>query len=86
MKLFEVQMSKDILLRNSIGRTVSAKGMASIMNKLYGTNFDMTDTTPYVRAFNNSLSGARDEKTAELAWKRLYQELSHPNKRPPPDE
>lgn len=86
MKLFEVSMSRDALLRNSLGRTVTAKGMAAMLNKLFGANFEMADTTPYVRVFNQALASATDEKSAERVWKRLYQELSHANKRVLPND
>lgn len=85
MKLFEVSLSRDVLLRNSLGRTVSAKQMAATLNKLFGSEFGIGDTTPYVRSFNQALVSADDEKTAELVWKRLFQELSHANKRTGPD-
>ena len=86
MKLFEISVPRDVLLRNTLGRTVSAKQMAAVLNKLFGADFGINDTTPYVRSFNQALSSATDEKSAENTWKRLYSELSHANKRTPPTE
>lgn len=86
MKLYEVSISRDVLLRNSLGRTVSAKQMAATLNKLFGSDFEMADTGPYVRSFNQALMSANDEKSAENTWKRLYMELSHANKRTLPDD
>ena len=85
MKLFEVSLTKGILIRNSLGRTVSAKQMAATLNNLFGSKFGIGDTTPYVRSFNQALVSADNEKDAEIVWNRLFQELSHANKRKLPD-
>jgi hypothetical protein len=85
-KLFEVSLSRDAILRNSLGRTVSARQMAATLNKLFNARFGLGDTTPYVRSFNQALASATDEKGAENVWKRLYMELSHANKRTLPDD
>ncbi len=89
MRLNEVTVSTDVLIRNTIGKMLTAKVMVSVLNRIYKANFELNDTTPYVRAFNQAMESVdpRDElNQAKQLWHKLYQELSHANKRTPPSE
>ena len=86
MKLFEVTMSREAILRSSIGQVVSAKGMVHVLHKLFGSKFKLQDVTPYVRAFNQAFKSATTADEAEQVWNKLNSELSHARKRQLPDE
>jgi len=90
MKLNEVtEVSTDTLIRNSIGRLLTSKAMVSILNRIYKTTFEQSHTTPYVRAFNQAMKSVdplNGLDQAKQLWHKLYLELSHTNKRTPPDE
>jgi len=86
MKLLQEMVKKDVVLRSTLGKTVSAKGMIHILAKLFDSNFKLQDVTPYVRALNRALQDATNADQAQQVWSRLHSELVHTNKRPPPDE
>lgn len=90
MKLNEVtEVSTDTLIRNTIGKMLTAKVMVSVLNRIYKANFKMGHTTPYVRAFNQAMESVDPVNGLDQAkqiWHKLYLELSHTNKRTPPDE
>ncbi len=88
MRLNEVAVSTDTLIRNTIGKMLTARVMVSVLNRIYKANFKLDDTTPYVRAFNQAMESVdpRDGlKQAKQIWHKLYLELSHANKRTLPD-
>lgn len=86
MKLLREMVGRSVVLRSTIGKTVSAKGMVHVLAKLFGSNFKLQDVTPYVRALNQALTSAQTEEQAEQVWKRLHSELTHSRKRSLPDE
>ena len=86
MKLLQEMVSKNVVLRSTLGKTVSAKGMVHILAKLFGTDFKLQDVTPYVRAVNQALQSATSSEQAEQVWHRLHSELVHANKRSLPIE
>ncbi len=86
MKLLREMVGKGVVLRSTIGKTVSAKGMVHVLAKLYGANYKLQDVTPYVRALNQALQSVQTEDQAAQVWQRLQSELSHTRKRSLPDE
>lgn len=86
MKLLQEMVRKDVILRSTLGKTVSAKGMIHVLAKLFDANFKLQDVTPYVRAANQALQDATNAEQAHQVWSRLHQELVHSNKRSLPDE
>lgn len=86
MKLNEVTVGTDVLIRNTIGKMLTARAMVSVLNKIYRTNFKLDHTTPYVRAFNQAMESVNDLDQAKQIWHKLYLELSHANKRTLPDD
>ena len=86
MKLNEVTVSTDTLIRNSIGRLLTSKAMVSVLNKVYKTNLSELDTAPYVRSFNQAMESVTSLDQAKQIWHKLFQELSHANKRTLPNE
>ncbi len=86
MKLFEVTMSDDTMIRNTIGRTMSAEGLVIMLGRLFDLNFSLEVVTPYLRSFNEALQGIdRSSETAvqdaKSLWNRFASELTHPKKR-----
>lgn len=87
MKLFEVtKLGPDTIIRNSIGRVLSAKSISSVLNSVFGQQFSLEDVAPYVRSFNEAMqdvdpSNPNAVKVAQHLWSRLASELSHPKKR-----
>lgn len=86
MKLLQEMVGRSVILRSTLGKTVSAKGIIHILNKLFGSNFKLQDVVPYVRALNQALKSVQSEVQAEQVWKRLHSELIHANKRTLPDD
>ena len=86
MKLFEVMMSREAILRSTVGQMVSAKGMVHVLHKLFGSEFKLQDVAPYVRAFNQAAKSATNAEEADQVWNKLNSELSHARKRQLPDE
>ena len=86
MKLLREMVTKGVLLRNTLGKTVSATGMVTVLNKLFDSNFTIQDVVPYVRSLNQALKSAQTEEQAEQVWHRLHSELVHRNKRAIPSE
>ncbi len=86
MKLLQEMVRKDVILRTTLGKTVSAKGMIHVLAKLFDTNFKLQDVAPYVRTLNQALQDATDAEQAHQVWSRLHSELVHANKRSLPDE
>jgi len=89
MKLNEVTVGTDVLIRNTIGKMLTARAMVSVLNKIYRTNFKLDHTTPYVRAFNQAMRSVDPQNGLDQAkqiWHKLYLELSHANKRTLPDD
>lgn len=88
MKLFEI--SSGTIIRNSIGRTITAKHMISVLSNVFGHEFSVEDVVRFVRPFNVAMKDLnpydRDaENAAKIMWSRLDAELSHRNKRQTPD-
>ena len=44
MRLNEVTVSTDVLIRNTIGKMLTAKVMVSVLNRIYKANFELNDT------------------------------------------
>ena len=86
MKLLQEMVRKDVILRSTLGKTVSAKGMIHVLAKLFDDNFKLQDVAPYVRSVNQALQDATNAEQAHQVWRRLHQELVHSNKRSLPDE
>lgn len=87
MKLFEVsQMSPESIIRNSLGRTLSARGIAIVLSRAFGQDFSIMDVTPYTRSINQALKNVnpydRDAlDNAKDVWLRAAAEIAHPKKR-----
>ncbi len=87
MKLFEIQeLSDDSMIRNTLGRTMSAEGMIIVLKRIFGHDFTLQDVTPYLRSFNQALKSINPEdenvvQSTKHLWERLAAELSHPKKR-----
>ena len=84
-------LNVDQLIRNAIGKNSSAKSILAVLNRGFNSNFTIRDVAPYVKSFNQAMksidpTGKNQEKQAKQMFNRLFQELSHANKRTVPDE
>jgi hypothetical protein len=84
-------LNVDQLIRNAVGRNSSAESILTVLNRGFNSNFTVRDVNPYVKSFNQAMksidpAGKNQEKQAKQLFARLFQELSHTNKRTIPDE
>ena len=87
MKLFEItELDSDDIIRNSLNHTLSAKSIATVLNKVFSGNFSQEDVLPYVRTVNQALRNINPVASdainqAEQLWTRIFQDLTHKKQR-----